>query len=57
MRLSLYLTSVILLVVIVITSTFRDHLNIYAAGYCFGNPLSVLSVLIVVFFSKVTFFF
>ncbi len=51
--LALYLSSSILIVVIFITLVFNQRLNVYSASYSYGVPLSCLSVLIVVFFSKV----
>lgn len=51
--LTLYLSSIILLAIVIISFVFKDHLNIYSASYCFGVPLSNAAVLIVVFFTKV----
>ena len=50
---TLYLSSAILAVVLVISVALDDRLNVYSAGYCYGVPLSTSVVLIVVFFSKV----
>lgn len=53
MSLALYLSSVILVLVIVISFVFGDRLNVYGGSYSFGVPLSCMAVLAVVFFSKV----
>lgn len=50
---TLYLSSLVLATVIVITLAFGSYLNVYAAGYAFGIPLSSSVVLGVVFVSKV----
>lgn len=50
---TLYLTSAILAVVIVISIALSTRLNVYTASYCYGIPLSTGVVLIVVFFTKV----
>ena len=50
---TLYLSSIILLIVMVITLAFGDHLNVHTAGYTLGIPLSSSVVLGVVFISKV----
>jgi hypothetical protein len=50
---TLYLSSLILATVIVITLAFGDYLNVYTAAYAYGIILSCAVVLGVVFLSKV----
>ena len=50
---TLYLSSAILAVVLIISVALPTHLSIYSAGYSFGIPLATSVVLIVVFFTKV----
>ena len=56
MRLTLYLSSAVLGLVVIITNVFGLYQNIYAAGYCYGIPMTCSAVLVVVFFSKVCFY-
>jgi hypothetical protein len=53
MSLALYTSSIILLVVIATFLAFSDNLNVYGGAYSLGVPLGLMSVLVVVFFSKV----
>lgn len=50
---TLYLSSIILVILVAITLFFDDYLNVYTAGYTFGILLSNIVVLGVVFISKV----
>lgn len=50
---TLYLSSAILGVVIVVSLALSKWLNVYTACYCYGIPLATSVVLIVVFFTKV----
>ena len=51
---TLYLTSIILVVVLAITIFLDEYVNVYAAGYSFGITLSTVVMLGVVFLSKVS---
>lgn len=50
---TLYVTSIILAAVIIITVAFDDYLNVYSTMYSLGIPLSSSVVLGVVYMSKV----
>ena len=50
---TLYITSIILAAVIIITVAFDDYLNVYSATYSLGIPLASSVVLGVVYVSKV----
>ena len=50
---TLYITSIILVTVLVITIAFSRYLNVYGAAYSFGIMTSSAVVLCVVFVSKV----
>ena len=52
---TLYLSSAVLAVVLIISLALPTHLTIYSASYSFGIPLATSVVLIVVFFTKVGF--
>ena len=51
---TLYLSSLILATVIIITLAFDDYLNVYAGAFCYGIAVSSMVVLGVVFLSKVS---
>ncbi len=50
---TLYLTSAILAIVVIVSVALGDRLNLYSVIYGYGIPLSTSVVLIVVFFTKV----
>ena len=50
---TLYVTSVILALVVIVSLAVPQHLNVYSACYSLGIPIASTVVLIVVFFSKV----
>ena len=50
---TLYITSIILAAVIIITVAFDEYLNVYSATYSIGIPLSSSVVLGVVYVTKV----
>ena len=50
---TLYITSIILAAVIIITVVFDEYQNVYSATYSLGIPLSSSVVLGVVYISKV----
>ncbi len=51
---TLYLSSAILAVVVIVSVALYDRLNLYSVIYGYGIPLSTSVVLIVVFFTKVS---
>ena len=50
---TIYLSSVILAVVILVSVVLKDNLTIYSAAYAYGTALSTTAVLVIVFFTKV----
>lgn len=50
---TLYLSSLILAAVILISFVFPDYLNVYGGSFALGIPTSSTVVLLVVFVSKV----
>ena len=50
---AIYLSSVMLAVVIIVSVVLADNLTIYSATYAYGTALVTTAVLIIVFFTKV----
>ena len=50
---TIYLTSAILAVVIIVSVVLEKNLTIYGAAYAYGTALSTTAVLVIVFFTKV----
>ncbi len=56
MSLALYISSIILILLLTLFFVFADRFNVYIGAWSFGIPLTCMSVLVVVFFSKVQLF-
>lgn len=51
--LTIYFTSTILAVVIIVSVVWEENLTIYSATYAYGIAISTTAILISVFFTKV----
>lgn len=52
--LTIYFTSVILVIVIIVSVVWEENLTIYSATYAYGIAVSTTAILITVFISKVS---
>ena len=51
--LTIYFTSAILVVVIIVSVVWEENLTIYSATYAYGIAISTTAILVTVFFTKV----